>query len=172
MKVKGLNYPVIFFFGAKPSHPDLITETCLSNFYPCRIEFDGMSFKSSEQLFMYLKAILFNDQEIAERIVKCVTPLESKRLGRKVKMFNQDSWDKAKSSVMFLALYHKFRQNPDLKNYLLMTKDSILAEASPYDKIWGIGLGIEYPERFDYSKWRGENLLGKVLMDVRKQLTL
>lgn len=73
---------------------------------------------------------------------------------------------------MFLTLYHKFRQNYDLKVYLLMTKDSILAEASPYDRVWGIGLGLRYPERLDYSKWRGENLLGKVLMDVRKQLAL
>jgi ribA/ribD-fused uncharacterized protein len=142
----------------------------LSNFYPCRIIFDSKVFKSSEQLFMYLKALYFGDLEVAEKILSAVTPKEAKKLGRQVKNFDSKSWDEVKISKMYMALEEKFSQNKDLMDKL---KDPILdnkffVEASPFDRIWGIGYDENHALQ-NISDW-GENLLGKTLTFYRGSL--
>ena len=157
----------IYFYGHKvdSKYP------YLSNFYKSTfIDDDNISYYCSEQYLMAQKALLMNDYDIYEKILQAETPIQCKKLGRKVKNWNQQLWNKNKCEIMFSALYYKFSQNYKLKQKLLATGDSILAEASPYDRIWGIGLSLE--DAKSGKQWRGENLLGKLLMKVRDSLKL
>ena len=145
-----------------------------SNFYPCKIEHHGHAFKSSEQLFMYGKALFFNDLEIVEKILKAETPKEAKALGRKVKNFNDAPWNEVKELLMYGAVYQKFKQNPELQRYLInpVTETRQFVEGSPFDKIWGAGIAWDNPKIADKENWTGENLLGSVLDKVRIELSL
>ena len=116
------------------------------------------------------KAELFSDQEIREQILKCSDPKQIKALGRKVRRFDQKVWDKFKYAIVLNGNWCKFSQNRDLREFLLSTGDGVLVEASPYDNIWGIRLAASSPEAQDPMKWRGQNLLGFALMEVRDEL--
>ena len=98
------------------------------------------------------------------------SPAEYKKLGRKVKGFDATVWDEKKLDIVVEGNKAKFGQNPDLKEFLLDTGDAILVEASPYDKIWGIGLDRETALNSRIEDWNGENLLGCALMEVRDWL--
>lgn len=137
----------------------------MSNFYPCKFEFNGKTFNFSEQCFMYQKAILFNDFEIAKQVLNETDVRKIKALGRKVKNFNNELWDKHKEDFMFNACYVKFSQNDKLKDFLLSTGNHEIVEASPVDNIWGIGFSSDNAME-NIDKW-GQNLLGKTLMKVR-----
>ena len=143
-----------------------------SNWYPSWIHKDGKGFPTSEHLFMYGKAMLFGDTEMAEKIIRVATPRDAKALGRKVHNFDADVWDENKFDIMYNAVLEKFRQNDDLREELLNSKYDGLCfvEASPYDRIWGIGYGVnEAFEEPNVHRW-GQNLLGEVLNRVRFEL--
>jgi len=131
---------------------------------------DERWFCNSEQYMMYHKAKLFKDEEIAERIMNTNNPSSMKHLGNMVKGFNSKVWDKYKQDIVFAGNMFKFMQNPILKRQLLYTEDLILVEASPHDDIWGIGMAVDHPDIVDETKWRGQNLLGKILMRVRDEM--
>ena len=156
------------FFWGHTEHGSNVTKACLSNFYPCKFEFNGKTFNFSEQCFMYQKAILFNDFEIAKQVLNETDVRKIKALGRKVKNFNNELWDKHKEDFMFNACYAKFSQNDKLKDFLLSTGNHEIVEASPVDNIWGIGFSSDNAME-NIDKW-GQNLLGKVLMKVREDL--
>lgn len=156
------------FFWGHTEHGSNVTKACLSNFYPCKFEFNGKTFNFSEQCFMYQKAILFNDFEIAKQVLNETDVRKIKALGRKVKNFNNELWDKHKEDFMFNACYAKFSQNDKLKDFLLSTGNHEIVEASPVDNIWGIGFSSDNAME-NVDKW-GQNLLGKVLMKVREDL--
>jgi hypothetical protein len=118
---------------------------------------------------MYCKAGFFNDAVTAEKILAETEPIHCKILGRQIKNYD-DSWNNVRESFMFDACYNKFLQNPNLKKQLLDTQNRLLVEASPFDNIWGIGLAEDNIDAENIAKWRGRNLLGKVLMDVRGKL--
>ena len=128
------------------------------------------SYLCMEQYMMAGKAHLFGDEEIRKEILECSDPKQIKALGRKVRGFEQKVWDKFKYAIVLLGNWHKFSQNRDLREFLLSTGDSVLVEASPYDAIWGIRLAASSPEAQDPMKWRGQNLLGFALMEVRDEL--
>ena len=140
------------------------------NWYNAKFVYDGKEFKNSEQAFMYLKAKLFNDNDIMEKILLNGNPMICKNLGRAVKQFDSNVFDNHKYKFMVEVLYAKFSQNEQLKTKLINTGDAILVEASPKDKIWGIGMDVNHPDFNEPSKWQGENLLGKALMEVRGKL--
>ena len=156
------------FFWSHTEHGSNVIKACLSNFYPCKFEFNGKTFNFSEQCFMYQKALLFNDFEIAEQILNETDVRKIKALGRKVKNFNNELWDKHKEDFMFNACYAKFSQNDKLKDFLLSTGNHEIVEASPVDNIWGIGFSSDKAME-NVDKW-GQNLLGNVLMKVREDL--
>ncbi|QQS07597.1 MAG: NADAR family protein [Fibrobacterota bacterium] len=149
-------------------------EDIYSNFHPSKFELDGHIFHWSEQAFMWLKAMEFEDLRIANLILTQTpwnsSPLECKRMGREVSPFDDKIWSVRGVDAMRRAVHAKFSQNAKLREELLASGDRILAEASPYDRIWGIGYGESDREAQDPSKWRGRNLLGQVLMEVREQL--
>lgn len=161
--------PIIYFWGHTPN-PKKITAACLSQWYDCGFEVDGVWYHTTEQYMMASKARLFNDEEILNEIMAAYSPLEYKKLGRKIRGFVAEVWDAHKYDIVVAGNVGKFTQNPALKEFLLSTSDAILAEASPYDTIWGIGLDREQAEKGSVAQWRGENLLGCALMDVRDRL--
>lgn len=134
------------------------------------ITIDGKTFNCCEQYMMYKKAMLFNDTEIAEQIMKTHFPNEQKALGRKVKNFDKNAWEEIANEVVYEANYAKFTQNLELQPYLLDTDDTTLVEASKFDKIWGIGLTEDDPLAQDRSTWKGTNWLGIILTAVRENL--
>jgi len=141
-----------------------------SNWHPCIFIYCEERFNNSEQAFMWEKANFFGDEEIGTQILKESNPKYAKALGRKVNGFNVEQWMINGFTFMVAVNYAKFMQNQDLKEKLLDTGDKILVEASPHDKIWGIGMSENNPNCLDESKWQGMNLLGKALMEVRKQI--
>ena len=116
------------------------------------------------------KARLFNDNATLVAIMKSMHPAVHKRLGRRVKGFSQQIWDDMAYQIVLKGNLAKYGQNPELAEKLLATGDALLCEASAKDRIWGIGLAVGDPRVDDPSKWRGQNLLGKVLMEVRARV--
>lgn len=142
----------------------------LSNWYPAPFYLDGVRFENTEQYMMYRKAMQFVDSKIAMQILQSGAPDEVKRLGRQVNGYVDKVWAGVRQLAMLPALMAKFTQNPALQAQLLSTGDALLAECAPRDLIWGIGLSLDDPAHLDPTQWRGTNLLGFLLMEVRAQL--
>jgi ribA/ribD-fused uncharacterized protein len=142
-----------------------------SNWHRCQFEYHGVAFSCVEQFMMFSKAKLFNDEQSAKNILATVDPMTQNMLGRKVVGFNLEEWEKRRESVVFVGCREKFAQNPGLRSILLATAPTELVEASPYDLIWGIGLGERDSRTTDKRHWRGLNLLGITLMRVREALS-
>ena len=140
-----------------------------SNFYPCKIYHHGYDFTSSEQLFMYYKAMFFGDDETVKKIIKAKTPKEAKALGRQVKDYNDEAWSEVRELMMKDVVTKKFEQNPELQKFLLDPdfEGKHFVEGNPYDKIWSVGLRFDDEKISNEKNWEGMNLLGKVLDNVR-----
>lgn len=155
----------VFFWGGE-----------FSNFFPCTIKYEYnkkvYTFSSSEQLFMWLKAKVFKDDEIACEILKADTPHNAKKLGIKIKGFDNTLWEEHRERAMKIALWNKFSQNTHLRDFFLGERfdNKIFVEASPFDKVWGIGLTENDELANDEKNWKGLNLLGKCLNNVREEL--
>lgn len=134
-----------------------------SNFYLCPLEYKGHKFHSSEQLFMYLKALAFEDLDIAEKILNCKTPREAKALGRKIRNYDDRVWNMLRDAYMYKTVQVKFLQCEEFREFVLSNSDKTFVEASPYDSIWGIKLSEDDPRALDPSQWKGENRLGKCI---------
>lgn len=119
---------------------------------------------------MAAKARLFGDEQMATRILEAGSPKQAKQLGREVKGFDGAIWDREKRDVVADGSFQKFRQNKDLGEFLLATRDHVLVEASPVDRVWGIGLAADNEKAANPLLWRGENLLGFALMQARDRL--
>lgn len=126
----------------------------------------GDTFSCAEQWMMVMKAKVFHDEEMAKKILAERDPKKMKALGRKVKGFTDARWDDVKYQIVLEGNLAKFRQNPDLLARLLKTGDATLVEASPRDKVWGVGTS-----KLDPAAWTGQNLLGKALMETRRHLS-
>lgn len=158
----------LFFWGHTVK--DEITKSCFSQWFPGKFEEGGIIYKTAEHYMMGGKARLFNDFETLEEILQANTPNQVKSLGRKVKNFDPKLWDEYKYEIVKKGNLLKFSQNKKFKDFLLSTNDKILVEASPYDKIWGIGMLETDPRAENPLLWDGENLLGFALMEVRDEL--
>lgn len=142
----------------------------LSNFAELElIPYKGELWRTSEHIFMAEKALHFGDMESYEKIREAVRPNKAKALGRKVKGFSDEEWDKVKVEKMMLALEAKFSV-PVYRDFLKKTRGQTLVEASPWDRIWGIGFDAENALR-NKENW-GQNLLGKCLLEIRNKQKL
>lgn len=139
----------------------------LSNWYLSEFNINGIQYSSMEQYMMYQKALLFNDSDIAGQILGTSNVGKIKALGRAVKNYNELMWSGQRQIIVYNGLLEKFRQNDALKEQLLATGQSILAECAVQDRIWGIGLSMKDDKRFNMNEWQGQNLLGFSLMCVR-----
>ena len=142
----------------------------LSNWYPASFHKDGVKFSTTEQYMMYEKARLFGDDKMMEKILKENQPSKIKAYGRKVQHYDDAVWIKNRRQIVLDGNLAKFSQHPELKGKLLASGDAILAECAVRDTIWGIGLSMKSPDRFHPDRWKGKNLLGEILMEVRSQL--
>ena len=167
MNQEGAKY--LFFWGHTPSRNGEITKACFSQWYISPFEINGLVFQTAEHFMMAEKARLF-DPEMVNRIVACKTAAEAKKLGREVKNFDNDVWLAKREEIVIEGNCHKFSQNPELKIFLMNTDTRILVEASPVDAIWGIGMAQDHKDIYSPEKWRGLNLLGFALMEVRDRL--
>lgn len=155
---------VIGFFGQHRKYG------FMSQWYLSKFVVEENEFTSCEQWMMYQKAILFQDIDNANLILKMKNPREIKKMSRKIKNFDEEEWDQNKFDIIYQGNLEKFSQNDHLKKQLLETKDAILAEASPYDRIYGIGMSSDNPNVQNPKKWNGQNLLGEALMKVRENI--
>lgn len=164
------NLEFLFFWGHQISKSNEITKSCLSQWWIDYFCVDNNKYFCMEQYMMAEKARLFSDKDILEQILKSNSQHEVKALGRKVKNFVQSTWDNSKHSIILTGSYCKFIQNNNLKQFLIKTGDKILVEASPYDAVWGIKMGIDDKDINNPLKWRGRNMLGFALMEVRDEV--
>ena len=160
----------VFFWGHNPPKDNSINQSCLSQWYVAPFTSGQTHYPTAEHYMMAEKARLFDDSAILEKILKSKSPGEVKVLGRQVENFDYDVWEKQRWEIVVRANYLKFQQNPNLYQYLIATRKRVLVEASPQDRIWGIGLAAKDKLIYHPSYWRGLNLLGFALMEVRQQL--
>lgn len=150
--------------------PNVIDKFCLGQWQISEFSVDIEDYICAEQYMMAEKARLFEDTEIEKQIMETSNPKKIKALGGKVKNFNQTTWDKVKYSIVLNGNYSKFSQNHKMRDFLLSTGDKVLVEASPLDKIWGIGLDEHNINAKSPIAWKGTNLLGFALMELRDEL--
>lgn len=140
----------------------------LSQWWSCKFEVNNICYNCCEQYMMAGKAVRFGDEQAEAKIMASQDPREQKALGRKVKNFDPEVWNACARDVVYWGNYAKFTQNAELMIQILITKDKVLVEASPYDKIWGVGKSKL--DLINGAKWDGTNWLGEVLMTVRQDL--
>lgn len=158
------------FWGHRPSASGEVTASCLSQWWPADFTVDGVLYRTAEHYMMAGKARLFGDAEAQARVVAAGHPRDAKTIGREVRGFDQGVWEAARFGVVVEGSVAKFGQNPDLRAYLLGTGSRVLVEASPRDRVWGIGLGAAHDHAREPEHWRGLNLLGFALMEARARL--
>ena len=162
LTINGEKHDAIFFH--KPEEPN----GYLSNWYLSDFAIDGIKFTSNEQYIMYRKCLLFGDTESAKKALETDDPSKQQDIGRKAKGFDQKLWEGSRQAIALRGLLAKFEQNEDLKKQLLDTGNAYLVECAGSDKIWACGVRLDDKERHDASKWKGTNLLGFALMEVRE----
>jgi ribA/ribD-fused uncharacterized protein len=170
LEEQGRPLKFLFFWGHRPDGAGRVGKGCLSQWWEGDFSVDGVAYRSAEHWMMAHKARLFGDEKSFERIIAAVHPHEAKNLGRQVRGFDEDTWVAHRSEIVMAGNIAKFGQDPALRDYLLGTGRRILVEASPLDRIWGIGLSAEDERAASPSRWRGLNLLGFALMEARARL--
>jgi ribA/ribD-fused uncharacterized protein len=150
----------VFFWGGWPSQ-----------WFKCRFDTDGTTYNCCEQFMMAEKARFFGDHETLALILDRTNPRAQKTLGRMVRGFDQERWNKVRRGIVYRGNLAKFEQNAQLRDLLLATGEKTIVEASPTDRIWGIGLSADDQRAHDAAQWRGTNWLGIALMQVREMLT-
>lgn len=165
-----LTQKFIFFWGHQPTKDGTISKTCFSQWWLSEFEVNGLKYKTTEHWMMAKKALLFDDKDIFKKILEVKTPAEAKKLGREIRNFDEQIWLDNRFEIVKEGNFHKFSQSIELRNFLINTKNRILIEASPVDAIWGIGMASDHKDINNPEKWRGLNLLGFALMEVRDEL--
>ena len=158
----------LFFWGHQPKQDGGVGKTCFSQWYEAGFQLDGVHYKTAEHYMMAEKARLFDDLKIRSQILDAQHPGEAKKLGRQVRGFQQEVWTQERFGIVVKGNVAKFSQNDLLREYLLTTGERVLVEASPVDRIWGIGLAANDPNAENPYEWKGLNLLGFALMEVRE----
>lgn len=165
----GLERPVICFWGHRNKGRSVGKE-CFSQWYKADFRVNHLRYCCMEQYMMAEKARIFGDEEIAKQIMDETMQDKIKGLGRKVKNFDENIWNEVKYHIVLTGNYYKFSQNKQLRQVLLSTGESILVEASPLDMIWGIGIDADNENAYHPEKWKGSNLLGFALTEVREEI--
>lgn len=168
---RGESFELRFFWGHRARPDGALSDSCFSQWWPCSFTVDGVQYSSTEQFMMAGKARVFGDEQVLEQIMAAGDPAQVKRLGRRVRQFEQTTWERARFEIVSAGNIAKFGQDFALRKYLLGTAAAVLVEASPVDTVWGIGLAASDPAARDPRSWRGLNLLGFALMRARAELS-
>ena len=162
------------FWGGVPDIKGVLDISCLSNWFYRDMTYQGHVFLTAEHAMMWSKANYFNDTDAKQRILKVKTPREAKMIGREVRNFNQHRWSEDSYHLVGEVVHAKFTSqgNENLKAFLLNFPDNtIFIEASPYDKIWGVGMDRNHANIFNPDQWLGDNKLGFILTELRQTLS-
>ncbi|MDT0402279.1 NADAR family protein [Streptomyces edwardsiae] len=160
----------LHFWGHRPLPDGRIGPTCLSQWWPSPFTVDGEHYATAEHWMMAAKARLFDDPEGERRVLAAEHPSQAKKAGRQVRGFDEKTWRSQRLPIVVEGSVHKFTAHEDLRAFLLNTGDRVLVEASPVDRVWGIGLAAGDEGALDPERWRGPNLLGFALMEARRRL--
>lgn len=156
-----------FFWGHAGNGPG---PWVLSQWWEAPFTVAGLRYATAEHWMMAEKARFFGDEAAVPAILAARSPGAAKALGRKVAGFDHEDWARVRSAIVRTGNLEKFRQNPALAEWLLATGELVLVEASPTDRVWGIGMAATNPAVERVEAWRGENLLGFALMEARQRL--
>lgn len=166
----GQTFEYLLFYGHKPSDDGSVTASCCSQWFPAEFQIDGIGYLTAEHFMMAEKARLFADEDMLQAVLSCKTPKEAKAFGRKVKNFDDEVWKAHCSQIVVQANLAKFQAHPAFAAWLVATEPKVIVEASMWDRIWGIGMTAGAKGAQDPKQWRGTNLLGFALMEVRDVL--
>ncbi|MEX2983902.1 NADAR family protein [Streptomyces sp. C36] len=167
---RGERLKYVYFWGHRPPRDGGVGASCFSQWWPSPFSVDGTVYATAEHWMMAGKARLFGDAEAEARAIAATHPKQAKDAGRSVRGFDDERWRRHRFDLVVEGSVHKFAQDPELCAYLLGTGDRVLVEASPLDRIWGIGLAADDEAAQDPARWRGLNLLGFALMEARQRL--
>ena len=160
----------LFFWGHQPSPDGSVTKSCFSQWWIAPFSIGGTTYPTAEHYMMASKARLFGDEEALHRILVAKHPKQAKQAGRMVAGFDEATWIERRFDLVVTGNYAKFSQHPELARFLLQSGQRVLVEASPADRIWGIGLAADDERAADPARWLGLNLLGFALMEARAKL--
>lgn len=160
----------LFFWGHRPQTGGTTGPGCLSQWWPASFTVDGVVYATAEHWMMAGKARLFRDEQALAAVLAAPGPKAAKAAGRSVRGFDEKAWAAARFDLVVAGNLAKFRQNPELRAFLTATAPKVLVEASPRDRIWGIGMSAGHQDASLPSRWRGTNLLGFALMNMRDSL--
>ncbi|MFE9403928.1 NADAR family protein [Streptomyces sp. NPDC006530] len=166
----GTRIKFLHFWGHTPRRDGSLGPSCFSQWWPSPFTVDGVEYATAEHWMMASKARLFGDAEAERAALAAANPALAKKAGRLVRGFDDAVWRRERYGIVLAGSLYKFGQDEALRRYLLATGDRVLVEASPLDRIWGIGLAADAPEAEDPSRWRGLNLLGFALTEARERL--
>ncbi|MEU9589887.1 NADAR family protein [Streptomyces sp. NPDC048193] len=166
----GARIKYLCFWGHRPLPDGRIGPSCLSQWWPSPFTVAGVEYATAEHWMMAEKARLFEDAEAERRVLAAGHPAEAKKAGRLVRGFDEAVWERERFRIVVEGSVHKFASDPALRAFLLNTGDRVLVEASPMDRVWGIGLTADDEAATDPARWRGTNLLGFALMTAREHL--
>lgn len=167
---EGKKLKYIFFWSHRPKRMGIIDQSCFSQWWKSSFTVENIKYQSAEHWMMAEKAKLFNDEKMFKKIINASSPAFAKKLGSQIEKFDEKTWDKHKFDIVIKGNFYKFSQNKSLKEYLINTGQRVLAEASPIDKIWGIGLSKDNKNIENPLLWEGKNLLGFAIMKAREQI--
>lgn len=167
----GARIKYLHFWGHRPRPDGRLGASCLSQWWPSPFVVDGVEYATAEHWMMAGKARLFADAEAERRVLAAEHPAEAKKAGRLVRDFDEAIWERERFRIVVEGSVHKFGSDDDLRTFLVNTGDRVLVEASPVDRVWGIGLAADDDAASDPERWRGPNLLGFALMEARERLT-
>ncbi|MFI7502992.1 NADAR family protein [Streptomyces sp. NPDC049687] len=166
----GAKIKYLHFWGHRPRPDGRLGSSCLSQWWPSPFVVDGVAYATAEHWMMAEKARLFGDAEAEKRALAAGHPSQAKKAGRLVRGFDEAIWERERFRIVVEGSVHKFGSDPELAAFLLGTGERVLVEASPVDRVWGIGLSADDEAALDPERWRGPNLLGFALMEARRQL--
>lgn len=166
----GESLKYLLFWGHRPDARGSVTASCFSQWYAADFVIDGQHYPTAEHWMMAAKAELFDDAEVRARILTAANPGAAKALGRQVRGFDEQRWIAHRFAIVVRGNRAKFSQHPALAEFLARTGHKVLVEASPVDRVWGVGLARDDARATDPQQWPGLNLLGFALMQVRESL--
>ncbi|MEU5277720.1 NADAR family protein [Streptomyces asoensis] len=166
----GARIEYLHFWGHRPLPDGRLGPSCLSQWWPSPFVVDGVPYATAEHWMMAGKARLFEDAEAEKRALAARSPAQAKKEGRLVRGFDEEVWRRERFGLVVEGSVHKFASDPALRSFLLGTGTRVLVEASPVDRVWGIGLTADDEAAQDPGRWRGDNLLGFALMEARDRL--
>ncbi|MFC7308738.1 NADAR family protein [Streptomyces monticola] len=166
----GQRVKFLHFWGHRPRKDGQMGASCLSQWWPSPFTVDGVEYASAEHWMMAAKARLFDDADAERAALTATSPAAAKKAGRLVRDFDDTVWQRERYGIVVEGSVHKFASAPELREFLVGTGERVLVEASPLDRIWGIGLAADDERAEDPRRWQGLNLLGFALMEARERL--